>query len=49
MSKTANIRARVEPELKTEVENILFGFGADRFRDDAFALSADQAVTRLAL
>ena len=27
MSKTANIRARVEPELKTEVENILSDLG----------------------
>ena len=27
MSKTANIRARVEPELKTEVEDILSDLG----------------------
>jgi antitoxin component of RelBE/YafQ-DinJ toxin-antitoxin module len=27
MSKTANIRARVEPGLKTEVENILSDLG----------------------
>ena len=27
MSKTANIRARVEPHLKTEVENILSDLG----------------------
>jgi DNA-damage-inducible protein J len=27
MGKTANIRARVEPELKTEVENILSDLG----------------------
>jgi len=27
MSKTANIRARVEPELKTEVESILSDLG----------------------